>query len=203
MTVVFTGVLKVKELTGRRGAFLVGDLVTELGTFKIKDQILDQFAEGEYRGRFAVSRIFPDAYVHYGRVITEIRADVAEIHLDEVEPGAQQEDIPAEPDPLDRAEQSVSTAPPAPVEQKEEPAASGASSTADADSLPAADSSGLPAEDVALFGEELAALIAQGANLKLDTTVDRERFRHQCRRLRQPYGYDFEAKSQTWFKPGA
>jgi hypothetical protein len=44
------GTLTVKKIHGAKGAFSVGDLVTEVGTFKIKDALLDQFEEGRYQG---------------------------------------------------------------------------------------------------------------------------------------------------------
>ena len=37
------GTLIVKKIHGAKGAFSVGDLVTEVGTFKIKDALLDQY----------------------------------------------------------------------------------------------------------------------------------------------------------------
>ena len=39
--------------------FCVGDLETEIGDFRVKDAILDQFDEGLYEGQFCIQQIFP------------------------------------------------------------------------------------------------------------------------------------------------
>ena len=65
------GTLTVKKIHGAKGAFSVGDLVTEVGTFKIKDALLDQFEEGRYQGTFAISSIYLSSYIWRGKSMTD------------------------------------------------------------------------------------------------------------------------------------
>ena len=65
------GTLTVKKITGAKGAFSVGDLVTEEGTFKVKDALLDQFEEGRYQGEFAISSIYLSSYIWRGKSMTD------------------------------------------------------------------------------------------------------------------------------------
>ena len=51
--------------------------------------------------------------------------------------------------------------------------------------------------DLQLFGDEVHAFVLTHAVIKLDPTVDRERFRQQRDRLRA-LGYAFDPKSQSW-----
>ena len=97
-----SGILNVKTIKGSRGAFSVGELTSPVGSFKVKDQILDQFSEGSYEGEFLVAHIYPASYVHYGKVITEIRAKLAEIILPQgEEKPLPEQSVPQEPDPVE------------------------------------------------------------------------------------------------------
>ena len=199
-----SGILNVKSIKGSRGAFSVGDLVTPVGNFKVKDQILDQFSEGSYEGEFLVAQIYPASYVHFGKVVTEVRAKLAQIFLANAEEKPLPEaPVPQEPDPLE-----------------ESGAATGASSTdvpgEQASSVPITESSG-DGEDRAgqqgalipevvsdedkrtyeLFGADLYTLVASRQTVKLDPTVDRAKFRQQRDRLKE-LGYRFDAAAQSW-----
>lgn len=191
MSIKLEGTLVVRQINGKNGGFAVGDLSTAIGKFKVKDAILDQYEEGEYRGAFLVTQIFPSTYVWGGRVVTEIRVNVSEIFLEESEEKA----VPAapfEPDPVN--EERVAH----PVDQSsrevvdEQPAE--ASSGDVEGTAPVADTSD---PDAALFGSELYALVVAGAPVKLDPTIDRGQFRNQRDRLKV-LGYGFQSATQTW-----
>ena len=74
MSITIEGSLRIKRIHGANGPFCVGDLSSEIGEFRVKDSVLDQFEEGVYSGRFAVSRIFPWSYSANGRMVLEVRA---------------------------------------------------------------------------------------------------------------------------------
>ncbi len=196
-----SGILNVKSIKGSRGAFSVGELTTPVGNFKVKDQILDQFSEGSYEGEFLVSQIFPASYVHFGRVVTEIRARLAEIILPEGEERPlPEQNIPQEPDPVEETQPSAAGATVVDVAVVE--AAAGAPSATLADQQ--FDLQGLAdrptgdaAKDLVLFGEELFGAVAKQQAVKLDPTVDRLKFREQRDRLKD-LGYRFDAARQSW-----
>jgi hypothetical protein len=79
-----TGItLRVKKIRqGRFGDFCVADLSTDIGEFKVKDPILDQFEDGEYTGTVWVSEIFLSQYMAWGKAVTEIRARCMTCNLD-------------------------------------------------------------------------------------------------------------------------
>jgi hypothetical protein len=194
MAVKLVGTMKVRSINGRYGQFAVGELITDIGTFKVKDTTLDQYAEGEYRGEFIITRIFPNSYVMHSRVVTEVCATVSEIFLETAEEKVMP-DNQAEPDPVDAAKQAdgingndgndavpavpaVPTDPIPPIPENPEK------------SLESVD------PDAALFGE-LCSLVSAFQPVKLDPTIDRGLFRQQRDRLRE-IGYRFEAATQTW-----
>ena len=182
-----SGILNVKSIKGSRGAFSVGELTSSVGSFKVKDQILDQFSEGSYEGEFLVAHIYPASYVHYGRVITEIRAKLAEIILPEgEEKPLPEQTVPQEPDPVEEP-QAVAAAAPA-----EAPADAAVDTQAAAGSLTEEE-----AKDLALFGAELYGAVTKRDAIKLDPTVDRLKFRAQRDRLKG-LGYRFDAARQAW-----
>ena len=57
------GVLTIRTIQGRNGAFNVGRLITDLGEFSVKDTLLEQYEEGRYEGNFNVTQIFPSSYL--------------------------------------------------------------------------------------------------------------------------------------------
>lgn len=191
MSINIDGTLVVRHINGKNGGFAVGDLSTPIGKFKVKDAILDQYEEGEYRGTFLVTQIFPSTYVWGGRVVTEIRVNVSEIFLEESEEKA----VPAapfEPDPVN--EEQVAH----PVDQpSREVADKQSTEAAPGDSGGAASVADTSDPDAALFGSELYALVAAGVPVKLDPTIDRGQFRQQRDRLKL-LGYSFQSATQTW-----
>lgn len=182
-----SGILNVKTIKGSRGAFSVGELTSPVGSFKVKDQILDQFSEGSYEGEFLVAHIYPASYVHYGKVITEIRAKLAEIILPQgEEKPLPEQSVPQDPDPVEET-QTVAAATPA-----EAPADAAVDSQAAAATLTEEE-----AKDFALFGAELYGAVTRRDAIKLDPTVDRLKFRAQRDRLKG-LGYRFDAARQAW-----
>jgi hypothetical protein len=182
-----SGILNVKSIKGSRGAFSVGELTSSVGSFKVKDQILDQFSEGSYEGEFLVAHIYPASYVHYGRVITEIRAKLAEIILPEgEEKPLPEQTVPQEPDPVEEPQPVVAASP------AEAPADAAVDTQAAAGPLTEEE-----AKDLALFGAELYGAVTKRDAIKLDPTVDRLKFRAQRDRLKG-LGYRFDAARQAW-----
>ena len=96
------GTLLVKKIKqSRNGPFCVADLVTDFGEFKVKDSLLDQFAEGEYRGMVWISEIYLAQYVSFGRGVTELRARLHDIQVDTESSLPAKSANDSEPDPLD------------------------------------------------------------------------------------------------------
>lgn len=196
MSVTLTGVLSIKSVQGSRGAFSVGDLSTEVGNFRIKDALLDEFEAGQYHGRFVIGHIYPSSYTWRGKVSVEIRAKLLEVLLDEAPapmPAASTANFEHEPDPIDEAPQASSSE-----------ATAKQTSTVDAPTLPAvAPELGpdeVPAGDSdGLFDDALQAIIDAGGPVKLDPTINREVFRKQRDALKAS-GFRFDAAAQHWIK---
>jgi hypothetical protein len=191
MTTVLHGVLTIKSIPSSKGSFSVGDLATGIGTFKVKDALIDQYEPGRYTGNFVISEIYPTSYTWRGKVWVEVRARLAEIILDaadvESEEALAATPVPtSDPDPI---EESTLTPPAAPID---------ASST----TVPASgqDGEAVGDPDLELFGVDVLALVQAGSPVKLDPTVDRAVFRQQRDRLKA-LGFSFHAQSQTWLKP--
>ena len=218
MSITIEGSLRIKRINGSNGPFCVGDLNSEIGEFRVKDSVLDQFEEGVYAGRFTVSRIFPWSYSANGRMVLEVRAKLDDL---EISDGSEQviPESPQEPDPADEPKtQSAGDAAPEdpvpaaatgtaaqiePTEATEATEATDAAEATDAESEPAQQecvAPGTEAGDEALFGEELFALLAGREPVKLDPNIDdRRRFRQQRDRLKHGLDYGFIAEQQAWY----
>ncbi len=172
------GQLVVKTINGRNGPFNVGKLFTDVGEFAVKSARLEEMEEGQFPGVFLINKIFPSCYTHGGRIVAEIRADVAEFLFREVALTATAApELPAEPDPLD--EEAT------PVANAEHPSAATALKPTEPD---AAD----PAE---LFGE----IWPIGQQVRLDATVPRAVLRAQTTHLKA-HGYRYAPSEQIWTK---
>jgi hypothetical protein len=189
------GRLTIKTMKGSRGNFCVGELVTDLAIFKVKDAVLDQYEEGSYNGTFRISKIELVSYMYYGRFQIEMRAKIADITLDsptatEAKPLATPS-LPAtlEQDPIDEKGTAVGSVD-SHADLHEENHGSAGSVV-----LPNAES-----DDLALFGAELANAIKAVEDIKLDPTVHRSVFRAQRDRLKA-LGYKFEPSLQSWVFP--
>lgn len=187
------GQLTIKNITGSRGMFAVGELSTDVGTFKVKDAILDQYEPGRYQGDFLIRRIYPSSYIYGGRAVIEVRAEVDEIIIEDHElrtdTKSAVDPAPLEPDPLDETpiakySESVSTVP---------RVAQQVASTSD----PSAPASSAPSCESSILGADLDLLVELGQPVRLDPTVDRQAFRQQRDELKHR-GYRFDASSQLW-----
>lgn len=202
MSISLPGTLRIKRINGSNGPFCVGDLETEIGEFRVKDAVLDQFEEGVYAGQFRIMQIFPWSYTAYGRMVIEIRAKLADLQIEGQRRNTGRKDI-EEPDPIKETPSAtpapaVPQASPEKVSGKSDPAPSeeqGALQT-DADSGEQ-DSAASDDPDLALFGAELNASVQAGQAVKLDPTIDRSQFRQQRDRLKALH-YTFDAGSQSW-----
>ena len=209
MSITIEGSLRIKRINGTNGPFCVGDLNSEIGEFRVKDSVLDQFEEGVYAGRFTVSRIFPWSYSANGRMVLEVRAKLDDLQISD---GSEQviPESPQEPDPADEPmAQSAGVAAPedpapaAPTGTAGQTEATEATEATDAESEPAQQECAAPgteAGDEALFGEELFARVAEREPVKLDPNIDdRRRFRQQRDRLKHGLDYGFIAEQQAWY----
>lgn len=217
MSLRIDGTLLVKKISSRNGPFCIGELHTDIGEFKVKDSIIDQFKEGRYAGKFWISQIYPHSYFAFGKVIIEIRAKLADVQIDdeaalqkdsetaqEIDPAREETAVKpmAKPDPvaplkpapvkaISLPQSKVSTEPPVAKPER-------ASSTSQAPTEVATTDD---AADLELFGEELFELVKNKQTVKLDSTIDdRLKFRGQITRLRD-FGYGFKSKTQSWELP--
>lgn len=192
------GYLAIRTISGRNGLFNVGRLATSIGEFVIKDALLDQYTEGKYDGTFAIRQIRPSYYTHGGRLVVEIRAELEGMSLEDVS-DLSTEDV----------EQMTSTVPD-PMEEDKPPARLGKLTPP-----PAACTSQISADDrpfgmdvpdpqpntspsSSLADAELFSTVwPLGDEVRLDTTVERQRLRQQCNRLNE-LGYELNFKTQTW-----
>lgn len=205
--------LRVRKIRqSKNGPFAVADLITEIGQFRVKDQLLDAFDEGQYQATVWISEIYLKQYVAFGRGVTELRAQLHDIRVDTAAELAHEPE-PSEPDPIDETipERVASNQVPQVVERE---SAAVAETTVDISALKAklkgvgrrkakADATvdtAEPANDLAnLFGEELWSRIQGREPVKLDSTVDRVRFRAQIKSLGN-LKYQFNPMEQT-FRP--
>ena len=195
MSISLPGTLRIKRINGSNGPFCVGDLETEIGEFRVKDAVLDQFDEGTYAGQFWITQIFPWSYTAYGRMVIEIRARLADLQIEGQRRNGGNKEI-EEPDPV-KETPSAAPAPALPQAAPEE-AAGQSEQQAGAQTDPAEhDSAASDDPDLALFGAELYASVQAGQAVKLDPTIDRIQFRGQRDRLKALH-YKFDAGSQSW-----
>lgn len=198
------GYLAIRTISGRNGLFNVGRLTTSIGEFVIKDALLDQYTEGKYEGTFAICQIRPSYYTHGGRLVVEIRAELEGMSLDDVS------DLSTED-----AEQMASTVPDPLEEERSQTTHAGSPATKRRDLTPTPHKTPVCEEDQP-FGmdapapqpntsqssssadaELFSTVWPLGDEVRLDTTVERQRLRQQCNRLNE-LGYELNFKTQTW-----
>jgi len=200
------GHLAIRTIQGRNGDFNVGRLSTSIGEFVIKDALLEQHAEGKYRGEFVITEIRASSYSSGGRLVVEVRARLDSMILDDLDALTAEDNarIDAQsPDPLE--EERFVSPPPAKVRtphparpttaavDDEAPFGMPVAQPTGAGAIPDADGA-----DQELFG----TIWPLGDTVRLDSTVDRQRLRQQCRRLEQ-LGYTMDFKSQAWNRSAA
>ena len=190
------GNLSVREINGRNGKFRVGKLISEIGEFAVKSQLIEEFSEGTYRGIFAISKIFPSSYIYGGRITCEVRADLVSIDLDEIDQSPPPAEQSPEPDPLDEEQATAISA-----KQKQSNSLKPADQTLTTPARPTnADTSLVATEDTNqhLFGN----LWPLAATVKLDPTVGRALLRQQMAYLKDR-NYIYDPLLQRWNTPQA
>lgn len=219
--------LRVKKIRGgRNGFFCLGELLTDIGEFRVADPLLDQFEDGDYTGTVWIERIFLKQYIYFGKGITEIRATLHDVQLDSAADSPDNR-MPHEADPADELPanppavapvppaRTPTQAPPASTDQlreqlktrlargKQARASSAQGVRTQPQPQPPAPShlSATPAANensvLAELFAELWSQVVQRESVKLDPTVDRARLRQQVSALRE-LGYEIDHKSQTW-----
>ena len=58
MSLSIPGTLQVIKRSGKNGDFSVGDLNTDIGRFRVKHAVLDEFEQGSYNGVFVITNVF-------------------------------------------------------------------------------------------------------------------------------------------------
>jgi len=196
MPICISGKLRIKRINGCNGPFCVGDLETEIGEFRVKDAVLDQFDERIYDGQFWIQQIYPWSYTTSGRMVIEIRAKLADLQVRGHQRMGAPTQEPGEPDPAKEAPGAQPPTSPEPKLAQETPARD--ESHSDQNSETEAVVAGDPDDpDFALFGPELYGCVKAEQAVKLDPTIDRIQFRMQRDRLKA-LGYSFQTGSQSW-----
>lgn len=215
------GALRVKKIPqSKHGPFAVGTLTTNVGVFKVKDQMLDAFDAGDYQVTAVIAEFFLGQYVYSGRSITEIRASLADLKVRSESPlDDSHADQDMELDPLDEPPRPPAQPLwPAPVPARAPEPAPTSRSTVDAlktklkslgrkSSAKRSDPDRTPGESQeapvdttrAAFSEDLWALIEARQPVKLDATIDRARHRDQSQILRERLQYKFKSLDQTFY----
>lgn len=221
--------LRVKKIRGgRNGDFCVGELFTDIGEFRVFDQLLDQFDDGVYKGTAWVERIFLKQYIHFNKSITEIRAVLHDLQIDDMEERPEEPHL-VEADPVDEEPVAVPPPPPrsasatassTPMSGTSSPGAAQSRANVEelkkriqkrlarVDQAPTAMtvSDPVPVEDPQSAHEaqlqelfgELWPQVHSRDAVKLDPTVDRLRLRQQVAALKD-LGYRMaDIQSQTW-----
>lgn len=190
MSIRVRGTMIVSRKTGRRGAFNVAELRTEIGHFEVKDVLIEEYEEGQYTGDFFITWIEPDSVAWRGKVFVKNRAQLEAIIVDDAEEGAPAP-APSMPPEVDPAEASPSASP-----RLDDLVSSSSSAEPTAPQRDGTTEQSEPS-DKSLFGDDLYPLLLRREPIKLDPTVDRLAFRAQRDRLKA-LGYGFNVKAQTW-----
>ena len=197
--IILEGQISNQVIKGANGNFSVGNFDTEIGKFKIKSQLLDQFEEGDYQVRVSVTKLGLNTYVvnRTGITITEIIASINAIDVIE----ADIKPVTAEPTEPDASidEQADKTARIEKVMDK--PTSNKSSQTVekgktDPSNKKVQSSSNVKFEELdppELFG----FLWPLGNTVKLDTSLTRPQIIRQKEYL-YSQGYSFELKTQIW-----
>ena len=139
MYVAENALLRVRRIRqSRNGPFNVGELVTDVGEFKVKDTLIEQFDEGDFVATVLVEEIYLAQYVSFGKGVTEMRARLRDIQVQTEGQRPPEVVEQLEPDPLDEPASVVVPAPqlaPAPEPAPAAPAELSAAPAADDDGL--------------------------------------------------------------------
>jgi Protein of unknown function (DUF3275) len=211
MPIRIDGTLLLKKIVGRNGPFCVGELVTEIGDFKVIDPLLEQFQEGKYDGRFWIREIYQHSYFAHGKLIVEIRARLADAQINDEAPLPKAGHKMPEGDPLDEApvhtvtpvvrpSRQTSVRPVAPRQHTVNNPPVSAKQSTRPQTAPNSDRPnhvGADEGDAMLFGELYMRILARKP-VKLDSTVERGQLRLQAQRIAELH-YTFIPKHQVWY----
>lgn len=195
--IILEGNITNKVINGKNGEFSVGNLTTEIGQFKIRNQLLDQFDEGEYRVRVSIRHLDLNSYMlkRNGITITEIEAhidhievidaDIKMIESESVEPDASIEHEKTTRNPADPELEINADTDKSDVDKPIQTDETLEELTAESDQ----------SELKKLFG----ILWPLGDVVQLDSTTPRTQFIRQKDYLKAN-GYKFHSPDQTWHR---
>ncbi|WP_313024518.1 DUF3275 family protein [Pseudomonas lopnurensis] len=197
------GKLAVRKIHGRNGPFNVGNLVTPIGKFAVKDATLEQYPEGKYDGEFVISYIDAKAYPSGSGIRIEVRAMLDSMTLSGIDKLSRAEARAFSNQEVDPLDEELGTQPatpaatplpePVPIQASKDPLIDTTPFGVDTPSAAVAASGGPDSDDAALFG----LLWPLSESVKLDSTIDRRTLRAQIARLGE-LGYALDFKSQQW-----
>ena len=190
MSISIPGTLNVIERQGRKGAFMVAELQTEIGSFDLKHRVLEQFSEGAYEGIFIITRIFNQAVSWKNGTWTKLCADLDWEALR----------IMAQSDEVGTSDSLAMAQIMAEAEAEEEPK----QETAPAAVVPPRQVEA-QADDAAVYDvDTLTVLIMDGVpRIRLDATLEDRRLFTELRNALKSAGYRFDGKTQSWYFPEA
>ena len=190
MSISIPGTLNVIERQGRKGAFMVAELQTEIGSFDLKHRVLEQFSEGAYEGIFIITRIFNQAVSWKNGPWTKLCADLDWEALR----------IMAQSDEVGTSDSLAMAQIMAEAEAEEEPK----QETAPAAVVPPRQVEA-QADDAAVYDlDTLTVLIMDGVpRIRLDATLEDRRLFTELRNALKSAGYRFDGKTQSWYFPEA
>ena len=190
MSISIAGTLNVIERQGRKGAFMVAELQTEIGSFDLKHRVLEQFSEGAYEGIFIITRIFNQAVSWKNGTWTKLCADLDWEALR----------IMAQSDEVGTSDSLAMAQIMAEAEAEEEPK----QETAPAAVVPPRQVEA-QADDAAVYDlDTLTVLIMDGVpRIRLDATLEDRRLFTELRNALKNAGYRFDGKTQSWYFPEA
>ena len=190
MSISIPGTLNVIERQGRKGAFMVAELQTEIGSFDLKHRVLEQFSEGAYEGIFIITRIFNQAVSWKNGTWTKLCADLDWEALR----------IMAQSDEVGTTDSLAMAQIMAEAEAEEEPK----QETAPAAVVPPRQVEA-QADDAAVYDlDTLTVLIMDGVpRIRLDATLEDRRLFTELRNALKSAGYRFDGKTQSWYFPEA
>jgi hypothetical protein len=189
--IILEGTITNKIIPGANGDFSVGNFNTEIGQFKIKSQLLDQFEEGDYQVRVSVVKLSLNTYVvrRSGITITEIIADIDSIDVIDA-------DIKTIDNETIEPDASIDETSDHKPDVKTGLEDTGTDRSPTVDKQPTAEASKQDQDDlVKLFG----ILWPLGKIVQLDSTTPRTQFIRQKDYLKAN-GYKFHSPDQTWHK---
>lgn len=201
MSIAIAGKLTVIERNGTRGIFMVGELTTALGNFKVKHRVLDQFPQGSYDGVFHITRIYNQSSLYKGQVWISLSADLdwhalqimAENHVAEVPKSLAISSM------VDHNDEFT----PVPETEKHKPSETikpTPQNAAQTSNAKPTSTTSMQSEDEFIDSlERLETLIqAKASGIQLDASIeDRSLFRQLRDRLKEA-GYRFQSSSQSW-----